>query len=204
MIELGNRKTKTVTTLRGLALTISVAVGLSFSSTSLAIPVLWTLTAVEFDDLGTATGSFVYDADTNTYSAIDVTTSGGTLPGATFSDLVLGTALDALVVADAGVDLTGEPGFQFVFLGPLTNSGGAIDMTLFGDPFFSSFEETCLNAGCTSATLERSVISGGVIGVPTIIPLPAAGWLFCGAISLAVGLRRSRAMSSNSIGLRQS
>ena len=41
-----------------------------------------------FDDGGTASGSFVYDAVTNTYSAINVTTTtGATLAGATYTSL---------------------------------------------------------------------------------------------------------------------
>ena len=40
-----------------------------------ADPVTWTLDNAVFDDDGTATGSFVYDRDTNTYSDVSITTS---------------------------------------------------------------------------------------------------------------------------------
>ena len=37
----------------------------------------WTLSSVTFDDGGTATGTFEYDWNTNTYSAINILTAGG-------------------------------------------------------------------------------------------------------------------------------
>jgi hypothetical protein len=47
-----------------------------------AIPVIWTLEGVLFEDGGTASGSFVYDADTSTFSdTYIVTTSGSMFPG---------------------------------------------------------------------------------------------------------------------------
>src|ERR1700683_104475 len=70
-------RTKVLLTLCGLSL-------LSFSAS--AKPVLWTLTNVQCADYGTATGSFVYDADTKEYSAIDITTAGGSVrTGATYT-----------------------------------------------------------------------------------------------------------------------
>ena len=42
-----------------------------------AIPGVWTLDNVVFDDGGIATGSFVYDADLSNYSDVDITTTDG-------------------------------------------------------------------------------------------------------------------------------
>lgn len=47
-----------------------------------AAPLTWTLDNVVFDDGGTVTGSFIYDADTNTYSGISLQTAGGPITGA--------------------------------------------------------------------------------------------------------------------------
>src|SRR5258708_19781801 len=50
-----------------------------------AAPVVWTLSGVTFSDGGTASGSFIFDADTNTYSSINVTTTPGSVrSGATY------------------------------------------------------------------------------------------------------------------------
>ncbi len=183
-----------MTTLRGLLLTCSVAVGLSFASTAGAVPVLWTLTDVEFDDTGTASGSFVYDADLDAFSAISVTTSGGSLPGATYTDLFDGGANDALIVEDALADQTGAPGLQLIFTSPLANAGGVVDLLLFGFPSFATFEQTCVNPTCSSATIDRVVVSGGLIG-SAVVPIPAAGWLLLSAIA-ALGSWRRRGLTA--------
>src|SRR3954453_13212771 len=60
------------------------ALVLMASTPIVAAPVLWTLSGVTFADGGTASGSFVYDATTNTYSAINVTSAGGTLSSVTY------------------------------------------------------------------------------------------------------------------------
>ena len=56
-----------------------------------AIPLTWTLHNVTFNDGGTASGTYVYDADTNTVSNINiVTTAGSAMPGATYTNLSSG------------------------------------------------------------------------------------------------------------------
>lgn len=51
-----------------------------------ATPVNWKLNGVLFSDGGTANGTFVYDADTNQFSAINITTTtGSVLSGAAFT-----------------------------------------------------------------------------------------------------------------------
>lgn len=61
-----------------LALALSRASALLLLSTAaFAAPVTWTLNNVKTVGGVTVTGSFVYDADTNTYSNIDLTASNG-------------------------------------------------------------------------------------------------------------------------------
>jgi hypothetical protein len=166
-----------------------------WSSAAFSSPVQWTLTDVLFEDGGTATGSFVYDADTNEFSTISIATSGGTLsPPASYSSLLIGSAGDAALVPAAGPDLTGSALLQLIFQFPLTNAGGIVFLI---DPFFptaSSFEGTCLNAACTSVDFGRLMVDGGVIGTPlsATVPVPAGGALLFSAIGLLGGLRRLR------------
>ena len=42
-----------------------------------AAPVVWTFTDVLFEDGGTVTGNFTYNANTNIYSDINITTPAG-------------------------------------------------------------------------------------------------------------------------------
>ena len=44
---------------------------------AVAVPVTWTLSGVTFGDGGIATGSFAYDASSNTYSNVNITTTTG-------------------------------------------------------------------------------------------------------------------------------
>lgn len=48
-----------------------------FSLTAKAFPMVWNLDGVTFNDGGTASGSFTYDADTNMYSDIAISTTSG-------------------------------------------------------------------------------------------------------------------------------
>ena len=65
---------------------LGLVAGLVLTLSTPAHAILWTLSGVTFDDGGTASGSFDYDADTNTLSSINiVTTAGGTLAGAIFT-----------------------------------------------------------------------------------------------------------------------
>jgi len=158
-----------------------------FAHAAGATPVLWTLTDVEFDDAGTASGSFIYDADTGAFSAVAVSTSGGSLPPVDYADVLFGGEFDALMVIDPFADLTGVPTLQLIFQAPLTNAGGFVDLASF-DPFFSSFEQTCGDPLCFSAVVERTVISGGLIG--TVVPLPAGFVLLLSALGILPWARR--------------
>ncbi len=89
-----------------------LALILGFASVSAqAIPILWTLDSVTFVDGGTATGSFVYEADTITFSMINVTTTaGGGFLGASYTDdhPSFGTATQPVFISGLGGVLSDE------------------------------------------------------------------------------------------------
>jgi hypothetical protein len=62
---------------KGVHFAALVSIVALFSASANATPVVWYLSGVTYDDGGTASGSFTYDADTNTYSAISVSTTAG-------------------------------------------------------------------------------------------------------------------------------
>src|SRR5260370_9871267 len=91
-----------------------------FSVYASASPVLWTLVGVAFNDGGTASGSFVYDANTNTYSSINMTTTAGSVrtSGATYhfvSGGIPANSSGVLTVTTAAPNQQRMPGFALFF-----------------------------------------------------------------------------------------
>jgi hypothetical protein len=96
-----------------------------------AIPVVWTLQDVAFDDGGTATGSYVYDADSNAYSDINVTSTAGTaytgesytyVTGPRYAETFL------LTPYSPSSDLTGETTLVIFLADSMTNVGGTVQI----------------------------------------------------------------------------
>jgi len=155
----------------------SAAVALSFLAfiaIAQAAPLQWTLTDVTFDDGGTATGSFVYDADSNTYSNIALKTTAGTAGAAADFRTKCTTAhcgtfpSDLFFIASAEQsDLTNVPLLDIELPAPLSNTPGTVDLE-FGMSFL------CSNAACTGVGDGlRIFTTGKLVGAPYIAP-PAA------------------------------
>ncbi len=144
-----------------------LAAGILLAASASANQVTWDITG-QFDDGGTISGSFVYDANLHQFSSIDVTTSAGSvLSGAlyTLPDPCCSSVSNFLLFVTTTGNLTGTPVFSDFLVSPMTDAGGTIDLATSGAPDFS--EESCLDANCTGpAGLERSVISGNVSSVP--------------------------------------
>ena len=182
-----------------LRLMSSGVLSLAFFFASLsaqAIPVLWTLNGVTFEDNATAFGSFVYDADVGPFGLISMisvqTTAGDDADsdffGSSYADPNPNFMSPSQVVflsAPASGDLTGETDLALSFLSPLTNAGGTTPIHI----GFSSFEAICSNNGCTGLTTFRNVIDGSVTGVPVPEPTTLA---LLGAGLIGLLLRRKR------------
>lgn len=134
-----------------------------------AIPIQWTLSGITFADGGTATGSFFYDADTNVYSSINITTTTGSVrTGATY--VVDNNAFGFLSNADNMMALTtlpvilNDPVLWMGYSGSLTNAGGNLT--------FDFFQETgcaLVNGGLCQGTVgsnptRQIVDSGQLVG----------------------------------------
>ena len=170
----------------GIVMKHSLVLGLlilSFSS-AFAAPVTWSLNGIVFDDGGTATGSFVYDADTDMYSVINITTQGGDtvgFPGDSYTQLF--TENDSTSESLQTQPISGNSGFGMKFETSLTDTGGLVDI-VFGDPISV---EICF--GCSGPL--RYIAAGSV----SAIPIPAAVWLFSSALA-GLGWFRRRKPSS--------
>src|SRR5437660_8962870 len=125
----------------------SVFILVSLIGLAEARPVTWSLAGVRMADGAVASGSFVYDVDTNSYSAIDMTTSGGTVfagahytatapePGVNISDRAI------LVTVGNLSNYFGTPALAIYPATSLTNGGGTV--SLLGGGRSDSFETTC-------------------------------------------------------------
>ena len=168
---------------------------------ALAIPVTWTLDGAAFNDGASLNGSFVYDADTNTYSSIlieaEASPNQSSPQDALFSfDLLYSSANSYDSFSGNNVGLEGvnnnllscsftfcERDFNLVYVSSLTNGGGIIGLD-------SASGERSATSGFTA---ERYLISGSLVGVAAV-PVPAAVWLFSSALAGLGWLGRKHAV----------
>ena len=84
-----------------LVLALTILASLSFARSSHAMPMLFTLTGVTFNDGATATGSFAFNPTTGNFgSFLITTTTSGSNTGSTYSSLA-GTSTFYLASPDA-------------------------------------------------------------------------------------------------------
>jgi hypothetical protein len=156
-----------------------------------ATPVLWTLNITNSSG-GTVVGSFVYDASTNLYSSIAITT---TVPTATFdtNDLapIFGTpsatGLELIEGFVAGANVN-KPMIQFFWVGGLTDLGGV--QLVGGEDGICALND----CGVVNATNGGFLTGGHVSGTPVAassVPEPATLFL-CSAGLIGAGVRRWR------------
>jgi len=145
------------------------------STNAMADPVSWEFEGANINDTLVASGSFVYDADTNVFSDIDISandTFGIDFTNTTYTILsptVPASATDwAFVDVLTGPDRTGEKSIRFsTTAAPLTNDGGTIDNSTVPGPSMLSIKfNRCVNSDCTteqSANFGSIVLSGGQV-----------------------------------------
>lgn len=158
-----------LTRFRSLAIAASLLVFLCLPSIASADGVTWDLVGVTFGDGGTASGSFFYDAGTNTVSDINIVTTAGTaFGGATYTgeDPSFGPFSDQLVlVTDPTLlDFTNTPVLDLLLAGSLTNAGGTVGL-------MDAIESSCGDSGCTTTGVDfRDITAGELVAVSTPEP----------------------------------
>jgi hypothetical protein len=157
----------------------------------LATPLTWTLQNVTFSDGGTATGSFVYDASTETVVSYSISVSGGNttvFPPFVYQNGGADNTGTSVVSGDGVIDFNTdlESGFHQRFLAlpvlPLPASGTqALDLT---NPY---------GAECYDCNPYRTFASGQVVSSaapsPTTVPV-LSRWALAGLaiLLLAAGV----------------
>ncbi|HVO57467.1 MAG TPA: PEP-CTERM sorting domain-containing protein [Dongiaceae bacterium] len=173
---------------RGLLLAAALLLLFGWVPTASADGVTWTLLNLTFEDGSTATGSFDYNAATNTFSNINIVTSSGvSFTGATYTAVDPGFGpfpFDVAFVTAAGLgDYTGTAALELEFFTDpsetssynLTNAGGNIVTDI--------NEFVCTNANCSTANDLRGTVPGGTVSAAEpaslgLLGLGLAGCLF--------------------------
>ena len=143
---------------RFVAIVFGFCIGPLCAPGAFAFPVTWTLNGASFSDGGTATGSFVYDADTNTLSNWSVSVAGGdtgTFPPATYDTTTAGGNYSPGSATTVGVNLfIGSRQIRMPGTSALSNAGGTVAINL-----SSGFEGECFN--CSP---YREFTAGNLVG----------------------------------------
>ena len=148
---------------------VTVALTVFAPMAAMAAPVTWYLSGVTFSDGGTASGSFVFDAATSTYSSVNIVTSGGTVASSTYVAVVPSPQSDDSLIqglTSAG-NGAGSPTIALFYANFLTDAGGTVG---FFNPV--SGEGQCGGPSCATfsgGTPLRTVVSGQVT---TVRPIP--------------------------------
>lgn len=157
---------------------------------ALAAPVTWTLSGVTTNDGRTITGSFTYDADTNTYSNRNIISTGGIGPFTAGYGAGNATA-GYFTQTPAGV---GQNGIALISVAPKTNVGGTLVLTT-GNGNGGLF--TCTDGACNVGTYTANGgIAGGSITAPTPVPtmgewaMILMGLMLAGGAAVMVQRRR--------------
>lgn len=140
---------------------LALSLGLFFApGMAFAVPVTWTLQNATFADGSTASGSFVYDADTNTVSNVNITaTAGSNHAQAVFTLPHANIAVQPRQIVFQTSNTLAE-GEEIIILATpqLTNSGGTIT------PGLNSRRANCADAACTTfLQTPQNYITGGTL-----------------------------------------
>jgi len=164
------------------------SIGMLLTAQTVGAAVLtWTFANVMFDDGGTLFGSFDFDADTDTFSNLNISTQGGDAtfyPDFTYTDAnssILGTSDNEglRLQVTFGASDTRSLGMDFPDTASLTNAGGTVDVLNIagfgGDSEFRTLPSS-------PPFGQRSFLQGGTVHA---IPEPSSA-LFILALGLGV------------------
>jgi hypothetical protein len=125
----------------------------------------WHFGGVVLSDGSQVFGSFLFDANTGTYSSISITTTGGSaMPGTTYftQNPSAGSSTTVSAVSAATIVSGTTTVISATFASALTNAGGTLNV-------ISVSEGICTAANCTtSGTLRTAVVAGTISTTPVM------------------------------------
>lgn len=163
--------------------------------TAQATPLTWTLSGVSFIDGATASGSFVFDADTRTYLSWDIVTTatvdaaangglGNSMNGKSYTTNNLSNASTDYYLNPSSLAVQDALGNRFgmVYASKLTNDGGVIDLKSGASMGYE-----------INGFRSRNIIAGSVAAAS--VPEPASGVLLLAGLGVIGWARRVHAAS---------
>jgi len=157
---------------------LAASLVLLVAADALATPVLWTI-AGSFDDDGDLNGTFVYDADSDHYSAVSLKTSAGSR-GSPFFGAAYDGVDPAASTADGLAAVAAVTLLELVFAESLSNRGGLVALASGGETLTSGADQGAV----------RLLTGGQAVGTP--VPEPSSMSLAVLGLSGLAALRRSR------------
>jgi len=155
-------------------------------------PVLWALTNATFTDGATATGSFVFDADTSVFGNVSVSKADGAYASVAYTTATQYTNPATIEFGTKSSLNTGDFFIDLIPVAALTNAGGVVGLTAAVSPVAfgrDSFFGRCLDAGCNSGG-DIGGLNAGASLVGVAVPEPATLLLVLAAGVGAVASRR--------------
>ena len=155
-----------------------------------AAEVVWSLQGVSFTDGGIASGTFTFNADTNTISAFSLSVSGGNttdFPAFTWDS---STADAVYVPIFTGLNFRSTSSLRQLRLDPvgsLTNAGGTVALDL----------SSIFGGECYNCTPYRAFSSGSLVASAAAVPEPATwGMMLAGFGAVGWSMRRRRSAAA--------
>ena len=167
-----------------------------------ARPVIWTFQNVQFDDGGSLTGYFFFDADTGSGNGVSIVTTpgtvsnakGGPLAGFTYSRASMGFDTRFSPTLNIQFDDVGGNHVIFFDIGSsLTNAGGSIPIITGPHSGNGSYE----TSGPIAQASRRDFISGSISGtvaqnltitIPSILPSGSTGVFYSQTLTASGGV----------------
>ena len=151
---------------RFILMFVLLMLALSVDTASAAgTPLIWYLDDVTFSNGASANGSFTFDADTNTYSDINITVinspSRGTTTYGVPNPSSSGNSTTMIAVEEVLADMVGVEELALGFASSLTNSGGTIVIAPYPGGF--SVQGTCNNTACGGINSPFDFPNGGYV-----------------------------------------
>jgi len=150
-------------------------------ATASGYPIAYSLVGVQFNDGGTASGSFIFDPDTGLYSNVNITTTDGSArSGATYTYVcgqdvasctgVAPNSTELLNLTTTDADQTGKPGLALFFTGVGSTQGlgtaTQFDISNSSPSVGAGQEAACKDAACSQPTdPSRVTIAGFVVAI---------------------------------------